>query len=360
MGASAGATSGEVAFPPVIDLAPVLGAAAPGAALDGDDPATAAVVAAIADACTHTGFFVVVGHGLDAEIDAAFDVARRFFALPQADKEAVPRVDRYGYRPHVSTAIDTSRAMPGTESIDLGLHDESPLPPVAGAEEAIRSYQRRALEVAGVLLRTLALGLGIDQGFFAQKMNDPQCRLRLLHYPPLPLRDDGSLPVPNTPHTDYGGLTLLATDGVPGLEVRPIGGEWTPVAAPDGALVVNVGDMIARWTGNRYVSTPHRVVGSPERHRISIPFFVNPDPDVVIETIDAVAVAGSPRYTPVSAGAFLAARIDGVDEPYVDPAEGPVRRPDAPPSDAPPSDAPPSGTPPTDASSVHPDPEESR
>lgn len=335
---------GAAAFPPVIDLASVLERAAPGAALDPADPATEAVVGAIADACTHTGFFAVVGHGLDAEIEGVFDVARRFFALPQADKEAVPRVDRYGFRPHVSTAIDTTRAMQGTESIDLGLHDESPLPPVEGAEEAIRFYQHRALEVADVLLRALALGLGIDQDFFAQKMTDPQCRLRFLHYPPLPLRDDGSLPVPNTPHTDYGGLTLLAVDGVPGLEVRPIGGEWTPVAAPDGALVVNVGDMIARWTGNRYVSTPHRVVGSPERHRISIPFFVNPDPDEVIETIESVAVAGSPRYSPVTAGAFLTARIDGVDEPYVDPAEGPARRPGTPSSDAPSPDAHPEET----------------
>ena len=192
---------------------------------------------------------------------------------------------------------------------------------------AVAAYLPPALGVADVVLRALADGLGIDQSFFADRMTDPQCRLRLLHYPPAPLLDDGSRPVTTTPHTDYGAITLLATDGVPGLEVKPVGGDWTPVDAPAGALVVNLGDMIARWTDHTYVSTPHRVVGSPDRHRYSIPFFVNPDPATVIETIPDCATPGaSRRYQPVTAGQFLAARIDGVDEPYVDPTEGPARR----------------------------------
>jgi isopenicillin N synthase-like dioxygenase len=105
-----------------------------------------------------------------------------------------------------------------------------------------------------------------------------------------------------------------------------VGGDWTPVDAPAGSLVVNLGDMIARWTDHTYVSTPHRVVGTPDTHRYSIPFFVNPDPATVIETIDDCIHPGSARrYQPVTAGDFLAARIDGIDEPYVDPAEGPAR-----------------------------------
>jgi isopenicillin N synthase-like dioxygenase len=283
-------------------------------------------VESVHEACRDTGFFVVVGHGLDDELSALFDAARTFFALPQQEKERVPRVDRYGYVPHSSGAIDTTRQSDNTEFMDLGLGDEVELPDLAGFETAVRAYQAAALEVGARLLRFLAMGLGAPEGFFADRMRRPQCRLRFLHYLPLPVRPDGSLPVPNPPHTDYGAITMLATDGVPGLEVKPLGADWTPVEAPPGSLVVNLGDMLARWTNDVYRSTPHRVVGSPDRHRYSIPFFVNPDPETIVECIPACVSDANPcRYDRVTAGEFLAQRIDRPEEPYVSLGEGPPR-----------------------------------
>ncbi len=287
-------------------------------------------VARLDAACREVGFFVVVDHGIDAELDALFDAAHGFFALDQVAKERVERVERYGFVPAASMAsaeaLAAGRLSGNNEYVDVGLHDEVSLDAHPRLRDAVSAYLPPVLAVSDVVLRALADGLGIDQGFFADRMTDPQCRLRLLHYPPMPLAADGTRAVPTTPHTDYGAITLLATDGVPGLEVKPVGGDWAPVDAPAGSLVVNLGDMVARWTDHTYVSTPHRVVGSPDTHRYSIPFFVNPDPATVIETIDACIRPGAPRrYQPVRAGDFLAARIDGVDEPYVDPTEGPAR-----------------------------------
>ena len=129
--------------------------------------------------------------------------------------------------------------------------------------------------------------------------------------------DDGSGPVFSTPHTDYGAVTLLATDGVPGLEVL-LDSRWVPVAAPPGGIIVQLGDMLARWTNDRYRSTPHRVVGSSGTDRFSIPFFVNPDPSTVVSTIESCVTAERPeRYEPVTAGEFLVSRIDSPTEPYV-------------------------------------------
>lgn len=321
--------------PPVIDLTPLLDREGTTAA--GHGAARADLVAALHRACTETGFFVVTGHGLDDELAAAMAGARAFFDQPQAAKEAVPRVDRYGFVPHSADAIDTDRASDRTEYLDLGLADEIPIPDVPGQDltATVRAYQRSALHVGHVILAALAEALDLPPTFFQEAMSNPQCRLRFLHYPPVESAADGTLPVPTAPHTDYGLITLLATDGVPGLEVKPrrgtgggdASGPWTPVDAEAGQLVVNLGDMMARWTNDVYRSTPHRVVGPAAGDRISIPFFVNPDPGVVVETIDSCITDDRPgRYQPVTAGEFLARRIDGFDEPYVDRAEGPVRR----------------------------------
>jgi isopenicillin N synthase-like dioxygenase len=314
----------ETGTPPVIDITPL----SPAGGGTGSGPrAEHDCVDAIHAACVDIGFFIVVGHGLDERLRAVLAVSREFFALPQPEKERVPRIDRYGFVPHAGSAIDTGRASDSTEFMDVGLGDEFPLPALAGFTEAVRLYQSAALEVAQRILRALALALTADADFFASRMADPQCRLRLLHYPETSLGADGARPVLNTPHTDYGAITLLATDGVAGLEVKPVDGVWTPVRAPVGSLIVNLGDMLARWTNDRYRSTPHRVLGSPDRDRYSIPFFVNPDPATVVECIPGCVSPENPcRYEPVTAGDFLASRIDSRAEPYVDPREGPARR----------------------------------
>ncbi len=304
--------------PPVVDISAMAGSGTP------NDSQVAAEVEA---ACAEKGLFVLAGHGIDGELDAAFTTARAFFGLPDDVKDRVPRINRYGYVPDRIEARDPSstaymgRSSLAAEYLDMGLGDEVDLDAVEalgcdGFTAAVRAYQAAALAAAHGVLEALAATLGVP-GFFAARMSEPQCRLRFLHYPPTERLADGSAPVFSTPHTDYGAITLLAVDGLSGLEVLH-DGAWTPVAAPGGSVIVQLGDMLARWTNDRYRSTPHRVVGSSGADRYSIPFFVNPDPHTVVSTIPSCITAEHPeRYEPVTAGEFLISRIDGPTEPYI-------------------------------------------
>ena len=107
-------------------------------------------------------------------------------------------------------------------------------------------------------------------------------------------------------HTDYGAVTLLLTDGKPGLQVKPRGGDWMEVLHVPVAFVVNIGDCLMRWTNDIYVSTPHRVL-PPERARRSVAFFLDPNPESVIE---ALLGTGMPHYTPVTGAGCLRSRLD--------------------------------------------------
>jgi isopenicillin N synthase-like dioxygenase len=269
------------------------------------DKGAAATVAALDAACRDTGFFVIVNHGLDEPLADTFAAARAFFARPDEAKAAVTMIGLDGYIP-----IGSARSGP-KEMYDIGrrggIVGDGRWPDVPGFAATIERYQDAALALAGDLLRGLAVALELDGDFFADRMRDPQCFLRLLHAPARP----GATDTTTGAHTDYGAITLLATDGVAGLEVLPLGRDWQPVMAPPGALVVNLGDMLARWTNDRYASTPHRVMPGPEE-RFSIPFFVNPDPDTVVTCLPSCVDDDHPcGYDPITATDFLQGRIDG-------------------------------------------------
>ena len=110
-------------------------------------------------------------------------------------------------------------------------------------------------------------------------------------------------------HTDYGNVTLLATDGVAGLQVRRRDGQWLDVPTLPGAFVCNIGDCLMRWTNDVYVSTPHRVA-APEQERYSIAFFLDPNPDALVQAIPSCVPAGeAPRYATVTAAEYLQQRF---------------------------------------------------
>lgn len=267
-----------------------------------DEPAGRAASTCIEQidaACTTTGFFVAVEHGVDRELEQVFVAARRFFALPVTEKRRSAMVGLNGY------AGPESRRAGGTEMLDIGLTGFARWPELAGFQDAVERYQHAALAVAADILHGLAVALDVEPTFFAARMRRPQCFLRMLRYPADPGVSAGA-------HTDYGTMTLLATGGVPGLEVRPVHGGWIPVVAPAGSLVVNLGDMLARWTNGRYRSTPHRVVLDGGQERYSIPFFVNPDAETRVSCIPSCVSAEVPcAYEPITAGEFLQGRIDG-------------------------------------------------
>jgi isopenicillin N synthase-like dioxygenase len=127
------------------------------------------------------------------------------------------------------------------------------------------------------LHRAFAVDLGLPASFFEDKLDRPMATLRLLHYPPMPANPiAGQLGAGE--HTDYGNLTLLATDGSGGLEVRTRAGDWIAAPTVEGALLCNIGDCLMRWTNDVYVSTPHRVVSRRGQERYSIAFFLDPTP----------------------------------------------------------------------------------
>lgn len=147
----------------------------------------------------------------------------------------------------------------------------------------LEAYYRAACAFSLDLLSALTGAIGQDRGYFRTRFDRPMALLRGNYYPPRP---DGAGPrdFGIATHTDYGCLTLLATDGTPGLEVRKRGGGWVPLSAPPGEFIINFGEMLQMWTDGQVLATPHRVIGGDEE-RISVPLFFNPNHDTNVAPI---------------------------------------------------------------------------
>ena len=303
---------------PVIDIA---------ALLDGRPDGEAAVARALGRACRDIGFFYVTGHGIPpATLAAVFDQSRRFFAAPAAIKAAVDFTGAAGNRGYVPVGGETLQ--PGSlpdlkEFFNVGLElaaadpellagkpfrHRNRWPDQPGFRGAMLDYFGRAHRLGLALHRALARDLGVAPGFFDDKLSKPMAVLRLLHYPAAPA---GARPgqLGAGEHTDYGNLTLLATDGVEGLAVRNRTGAW--IAAPDvpGALICNIGDCLMRWTNDVYVSTPHRVASPRGRDRYSVVFFLDPNPEAVVSCLPTCLDGGLAKYAPVVASDYLLSRL---------------------------------------------------
>ncbi|WP_377513096.1 isopenicillin N synthase family dioxygenase [Octadecabacter sp. R77987] len=282
----------------------------------------AAEVAAVRIAAADVGFLTIhntpLSHGPVQDVLAAYAA---FFALPEADKRAIDMA---------RTGANRGWGAPGAEQVDpdanpdykqvfdcgFELAGDDPLAGLAcyapnqwperpaGFATTVQAYYRAATAFSLDLLAGLAGAIGEDARYFADKFTRPMALLRGNYYPQRPdwagARDFGI-----ATHTDYGCLTLLATDGTPGLEVRKRGGGWIPVSAPVGEFVINFGEMLEMWTDKRVVATPHRVVGTTAE-RISVPLFFNPNHDA------NVAPIGSGKV--ILAGDHLQKRFD---ETYV-------------------------------------------
>lgn len=321
---------------PTIDLAPF----ATGADLP--SPRASAVAAEIDAALREVGFVTVVGHGVTAEVKQAyFDAMREFFDLPAAVKDEIA-IGRSAYhRGYVGfeaesldgalgndeDAIGTATAGDLKETLDTGtdhppdhplvvagtpLHGPNQMPDLPGFREAYDAYRAAVVEAALRMQRGMAMALGLDPGFFEDQPGETMLHLRLIHYPP----QSRVTPAPGQfgcgAHTDYGTLTVLADDGVGGLQVRRRSGEWVDVAVPDGHLVINIGDLMAIWTNDRWVSNPHRVVNPVGADRYSSPLFVTPPFHLRIETLPTCLDAdGSSRHAPLVSGPYLLSRFDG-------------------------------------------------
>jgi isopenicillin N synthase-like dioxygenase len=307
----------------------------------GDAAARAAVAGAVDDACSRVGFLQVVGHGLaDDAIAAMCDATEQFFRLPlDVKRRYVP--------PHVG--VNRGYAAMGTEALSYSLGvaarpdlfeafniGEVDVPDDAWYRDphdyfapnvwphevpelrvALENYFREARRLAVTMTEIFSVALDLGEGWFRPHVERSTTTMRVVNYerrPDDPEPEAGQMRM--GAHTDYGVVTVLYADRVPGLQIVTPDGSWSDVVPVEGAVVLNLGDLLARWTNDRWKSTIHRVVPPPADHgearRRSVAFFFDADYDAVIECVPTCCSDDAPaRYEPVVAGEHLMAKILG-------------------------------------------------
>ena len=309
---------------PLIDIASLL--------QDGSDAAVAAIAGQIEKAARGTGFFYVSGHGVAAEVvEAAFDANRRFHALPLEEKMKIKRNAWHrGYSPiGVSTLKSSARfeaakrpnqleavsvrhevdpSHPDYEKKDLQGPNAWPEQP--WFKPAIQRYDAALHALAQKLLHPFAVAVGERRDFFDSYFRPATSNLRVIHYPPgAPRRPEDLFGI--HPHTDYGFMTILAQDDVGGLQVRRVDGTWIDAVYIPETFIINVGDILARWTNDVFNSTPHRVISPAEsRDRYSIGYFFDPRLDAEIRCLPRFQQAEPSKYEPIRYGDYFAMRLD--------------------------------------------------
>jgi isopenicillin N synthase-like dioxygenase len=249
-------------------------------------------------------------------VAATFAASARFFALPVATKRRLAIGQLGGNRGYVGLgveALDETTSADHKEAFNVVWTDATTRPANAwpalpGFEDVVQRCFDAQLAVGRTLHAAFATDLGLAEDFFADKIDRPLATLRLLHYP----TPDEAMPsgrIGAGTHTDYGNVTLLATDGVAGLQVRRRDGRWIDAPATPGAFLCNIGDCLMRWTNDLYMSTPHRVL-TPAAERYSIAMFVDPNPDAIVSAIaSCVAPGDAPRYPPIRVSDYLQQRF---------------------------------------------------
>lgn len=304
---------------PLIDIAPLYGT---------DNAAWRDVATQIDAACRDWGFFYITGHGIPPErIDALLAAAKAFFALPEAEKlkiDITRTAHHRGYGAIATEQLDPTQPSDLKETFDMGFHmaadhpevlADKPLrgpnrhPDLPGWAALMEQHYADMQALAQTLLRAIALALGIERDFFDARFAEPISVFRMIHYPPRHTARSADQPGAGA-HTDYGCVTLLYQDDAGGLQVRNVHGEWIDAPPIPGSFVVNIGDMMARWSNDRYTSTPHRVISPLGVHRYSMPFFAEPHPDTEISCLPNCSSADNPpKYPPVTSAEYLLSRF---------------------------------------------------
>ncbi|MCC4908280.1 isopenicillin N synthase family oxygenase [Microbacterium sp. cx-59] len=320
---------------PTVDITPYI--------TGGTPEARAEVARQIDDACRTVGFIQITGHGIpDAVIDGLTSAMDAFFGLSLEEKKSYrtpPQINR-GYSPPKSESLSLSLGVeqasrmndffeafnvgagqadyPDADALPQPDYAENLWPDVDGFEAQVQAYFGEAARVARTMTRIFADALGLAPDFFVERTGHSLDVMRMNNYALPPGTDvtlDGDL-VGMGEHTDYGIVTILWADQVKGLQVLGADGSWNDVSPADDALLINLGDVTARWTNERWMSTLHRVkppvIGGTIERRRSAAFFHDGDVDAVIETLPSCVDADHPDlYAPITVGDHIRAKLAG-------------------------------------------------
>ncbi|WP_141581540.1 isopenicillin N synthase family oxygenase [Actinomadura sp. WMMA1423] len=316
--------------------------------IDLSEGSSGQVASRVADACVRDGFFAITGHGVGpALIERMYEATKALFALPEPVKDAlvVDPADPFGRGFSRSGAVakasdEDSRLVRAEATAPPDLcevfsmavaaerdYAEVPHPDLmrpnhwpafASDQEWIRetwlAYCAEMSQLSDRIMRLFAIALDLPETWFEKFIDQEIGSLTANYYP-----KQFAAPVPGQvrkgEHTDWGSLTLLYQDSAAGgLQVMELDGSWTDVPVVEGAFLVNLGDLMARWTNDRWRSTVHRVVNPPRTgeptERFSIPYFHQPNYDALIECIPTCLGPGeSPKYAPVTSGNHLLSKV---------------------------------------------------
>ena len=310
---------------PVIDVGGLLA--------DGSGAAAEAIAGEVRAACLGTGFFYISSHGISEDLVAeVFAANRSFHARPLAEKLKIKlHLWHRGYQPFATSTLKSSaRFAPAQHANQLESfflrHEVSPDDPGYRVAElmgpnqwpddpifrdAVGRYDRAVRELGLKLLPVFAIAVGERPDFFDRFFDPPSTALRLIPYPPAPEARPVDL-FGLHPHTDYGFLTILAQDDVGGLAVQRVDGSWIETPYIPGTFVLNIGDVLARWTNDQFNSTPHRVTNTSRfRDRYSVGMFFDPNIEATIRCLDGFAGGAKPvNYGPIRYGDYFRLRLD--------------------------------------------------
>jgi isopenicillin N synthase-like dioxygenase len=313
--------------------------------LNGTPAQRTAAAQSILHGFQNAGFIYLTNHSIPLQtVSHTFSASASFFARPQAQKDVLgwttPEANR-GYVAHgrekvsvltskEDVAKEKAAAPDLKESFEIGREGAEGLPnnwPDAKGDEEARKFKETMLQFHDLckglhieVMRAIAVGMGLDEGYFDSYTDLGDNTLRLLHYPPAPkaVFKSNKLQVRAGEHTDYGSITLLFQDERGGLQVKTPNGTFIDATPIPGTVVVNAGDLLARWSNDTIKSTLHRVVEPPAPEegdihpaRYSMAYFCNPNFDKTIEAIDGTwgGDKGEKKYKPINSGDYLVMRL---------------------------------------------------
>jgi len=289
------------------------------------------VANSIRDACQQVGFFYIKDHGIPQELmDETMDAARQHFEKPldvKMGEHIFKSKDMRGYEPVHGANVDPNTKGDRKESFLHNYEPEcDPVPPKMtdaqrallhqnlwpaddpGFKEACFKYDRRMIVLMRKMMQMFALGLGLDEHFFDEKVTHPLASCKMIHYPP-----QDPLSIDETgigAHTDFVCFTMLLQDNVGGLEVLNANAEWIPATPIPGTFVINVGDFFMRLTNKNFLSTVHRVANKSGKERYSMPWFCSFNLDALVEVLpDFVSEKEAAAYEPITVSEYYKRRL---------------------------------------------------